>query len=76
MTTWDKAIELKNLTENCLFYEYTAAADPMASGTISHIPFADFSSELHESGSTRIIPLDISAKLGFEGSAAQSRPLR
>jgi len=69
MTTSDKAIELKNLIENCLFYEYTAAADPMGSGAISRIPFADFSSEIHESGSTRIIPLDISAELGCEGPA-------
>ena len=69
MTTSDKAIELKNLIENCLFYEYTTAADPITSGAISHIPFADFSSELHESGGTRIIPLDISAELGCEGPA-------
>jgi len=69
MTTSDKAIELKNLIENCLFYEYTTAADPITSGAISHIPFADVSSELHESGGTRIIPLDISAELGCEGPA-------
>ena len=69
MTTSDKTIELKNLIENGLFYEYTVAADPMGSGAISHIPFANFSSELHESGGTRIIPLDISAELGCEGPA-------
>ena len=69
MTTSDKAIKLKSLIENCLFYEYTKAADPIGSGAISKIPFADFGSELHESGSTRIIPLDISAELGCEEPA-------
>ena len=69
MTTSDKPIKLKSLIENCLFYEYTKAADPMGSGAISKIPFANFGSELHESGSTRIIPLDISAELGCVGPA-------
>ena len=69
MTTSDKPIKLKSLIENCLFYEYTKAADPMGSGAISKIPFANFGSELHESGSTRLIPLDISAELGCVGPA-------
>lgn len=64
MRTSDKAIKIKNLIENCLFYEYTKAADPIGSGAISKIPFANFGSELHETGSTRIIPLDISVELG------------
>ena len=41
----------------------------MGSGAISKIPFANFGSELHESGSTRLIPLDISAELGCVGPA-------
>ena len=70
MTTLsDKVIDLKSLTENCLFYEYTVAADPLGSGAISYIPFVDFSSELHQTGGTRIIPLDISEQLGCEGPA-------
>jgi gentisate 1,2-dioxygenase len=69
MTTSDKPIKLKSLIENCLFYEYTKAADPKGSGAISKIPFANFGSELHESGSTRLIPLDISAELGCVGPA-------
>jgi len=44
MTTSDKAIKLKSLIENCLFYEYTKAADPIGSGAISKIPFANFGS--------------------------------
>jgi gentisate 1,2-dioxygenase len=69
MSTSDKTIKLKSLLENCLFYEYTKAADPIGSGAIPKIPFANFGSKLHESGSTRLIPLDISAELGCVGPA-------
>jgi len=69
MTTLDKLGKLKSLIENCIYYEYTKAADPIGSGAISKIPFAEFGKELHETGGTRIIPLDISEKLGCEGPA-------
>jgi gentisate 1,2-dioxygenase len=69
MTTSDKQIDLKRLIENGRYYEYTKAADPIGSGAISQIPFADFGSELHETGRTRIIPLDISQQLGCAGPA-------
>ncbi|MEQ1545882.1 cupin [Methyloglobulus sp.] len=69
MTMLLKPIELKGLVENARYYEYTKAADPIGSGAISPIPFAEFGSELHETGCTRIIPLDISLKLGCEGPA-------
>jgi gentisate 1,2-dioxygenase len=64
-----KPIELRSLVENGRYYEYTKAADPIGSGAISPIPFAEFGSELHETGGTRIIPLDISEKLGCTGPA-------
>jgi gentisate 1,2-dioxygenase len=69
MTTLDKPSKLKRLIENCIYYEYTKAADPIGSGAIAKIPFAEFGRELHETGNTRIIPLDISEKLGCEGPA-------
>jgi gentisate 1,2-dioxygenase len=69
MTRSIKPDEIRRLLENGSYYEYTKAADPIASGVISHIPFADFGSALHETGCTRIIPLDISSKLGCEGPA-------
>ena len=69
MTTSDRQIDLKRLIENGRYYEYTKAADPIGSGAISKIPFAEFGSELHETGCTRIIPLDISQHLGCEGPA-------
>jgi len=64
-----KPTELKQFTENCAYYEYTKAADPIGAGIISKIPLAEFGSELHESGSTRLIPLDISERLACEGPA-------
>jgi gentisate 1,2-dioxygenase len=69
MTPSDHQIHLKSLIENGRYYEYTKAADPVGSGVIPKIPFADFNSELHETGGTRIIPLDISSELGCEGPA-------
>ena len=69
MTTLDKLSKLTSLIENGIYYEYTKASDPIGSGAISKIPFAEFGSELHKTGSTRIIPLDISKKLNCEGPA-------
>jgi gentisate 1,2-dioxygenase len=69
MTILLNLIELRNLVENGQYYEYTKAADPIGSGAISPIPFAEFGSELHETGVTRIIPLDISEQLGCIGPA-------
>jgi len=69
MTTLDNPNQIKHLIENGLYYEYTQAADPIGSGIIPPVPFAEFGSELHETGGTRIIPLDISEKLGCTGPA-------
>ena len=69
MTRLDKPGKLRSLIENGIYYEYTKAADPVGSGAISKIPFAEFGSELHKTGNTRIIPLDISEKLSCERPA-------
>lgn len=69
MTMRDDSEQLKSLIENCTYYEYTKAADPIGSGAISKIPVAEFGRELHETGGTRIIPLDISDQLGCQGPA-------
>ena len=69
MTNPDKPSKLKSLIENGIYYEYTKAADPVGAGVISKIPFAEFGSELHKTGNTQIIPLDISKKLNCEGPA-------
>ncbi len=69
MTMLLKPMELKSLVESGRYYEYTKAADPIGSGAISPIPFAEFGSELHETGGTRIVPLDVSEQLGCAGPA-------
>lgn len=69
MDTSEELKQLKDLIENACYFEYTAAANPMASGAITQIPFADFGSELHEVGATGIIPLDVSEQLGCPGPA-------
>lgn len=60
---------LEQLQENCRYFEYTQAADPLGSGAISKLPFANFGSELHQTGGTRIIPLDVSEQLRCPGPA-------
>jgi gentisate 1,2-dioxygenase len=69
MATNVNAADLKRLIENSRYYEYTKAADPLGSCAISKIPLAEFGSELHQVGTTRIIPLDIRHELGCEGPA-------
>ena len=69
MTTLNKPGKLEALTDNALYFEYTKAADPIGSGTISKVPYAEFGSELHESGKSRVIPLDLSSQLNCAGPA-------
>ncbi|HEY9757146.1 MAG TPA: hypothetical protein V6C97_18410 [Oculatellaceae cyanobacterium] len=69
MSTTKAAVDTKRFIEHGKYYEYTKAADPIGSGIISRIPFADFSGALHQSGGTALIPLDISDKLGCDGPA-------
>lgn len=65
----DKQLAIKSLIENGKYFEYTKAADPIGSETISRIPLVEFSRDLYETGETRIIPLDISDQLGCTGPA-------
>ena len=55
------------LTSDVRIYEYSQAADPIASGATPPIPHAEFPSSLHEQGPTRVVPLDLSAKLKKAG---------
>ena len=66
----DMTVEsLEKLKADGLYYEYTKAADPIGSGVISRVPLAEFSSSLHQGGTTALIPLDVSQALGCEGPA-------
>ena len=54
----------KNSAEqNALMFEYSAAADPVSSGSVPPIPYAEFAADLYSAGPTRIIPLDLSQAL-------------
>jgi len=57
------------LEKDVQYFEYTKAANPLNRGTIVQVPYAELPSKLHEEGSTRIIPFDLSDKLKTEGRA-------
>lgn len=69
MATSARQVQLQILIESGRYFEYTQAADPIGSGAIAKVPFANFGSELHQSGPTRMIALDVSAQLGCPGPA-------
>jgi gentisate 1,2-dioxygenase len=60
---------IEDWTGDAVFYEYSAAADPLAAGAISRIPIHRFSPDLHAGGPTRTVPLDLSGPLGVAGPA-------
>ena len=49
--------------QNALMFEYSSAADPVASGNVPPIPYAEFGADLYATGPSRIIPLDLSKAL-------------
>lgn len=57
------------LTKQSTYFEYTKAADPLGSGAITPMPYAEFSGQLHQQNRTEIVPLDLSAQLRCEGPA-------
>lgn len=69
MNTVITAETLEKLKADGLYYEYTKAADPIGSGAISQVPYAEFSGSLHQGDKTALIPLDVSEELGCEGPA-------
>ena len=57
----------ESLTSDVRIFEYSQAADPISSGATPPIPHAEFPASLHQSGPSRIIPLDLSAQLKRPG---------
>jgi gentisate 1,2-dioxygenase len=51
-------------TGDAVFYEYSTAADPQATGAIGPVPVHRFSPSLHAGGPSRIVPLDLADELG------------
>jgi len=60
---------VEDWTGDAVFYEYSTAADPLATGTITPVPVQRFSPDLHAGGPTRLVLLDLSARLGVDGPA-------
>src|SRR6202046_5640002 len=67
--TTEKVIPTIALTEGAEIFEYSKAADPISSGATPRIPVRTFSSELYASGTTRMVPLDLSKELKTHYSA-------
>ncbi len=62
----------KSPEQNALMFEYSSAADPVSSGSVPPIPYAEFAADLYASGPSRIIPLDLSHAL--KAAAPASTP--
>jgi gentisate 1,2-dioxygenase len=58
--------------QNALMFEYSSAADPVSSGSVTPIPYAEFAADLYATGPSRIIPLDLSKAL--KSAAPASTP--
>ncbi len=56
-----------SLTDDVRIFEYSRAADPIASGATPPIPYTEFPASLHEEGPSRVIPLDLGPKLKRPG---------
>jgi len=52
-----------------LLFDYRQAANPVRPGLSDPIPYCSWGAELHGSGPTAILPLDLSAALGIAGPA-------
>ncbi|HTW06284.1 MAG TPA: cupin domain-containing protein [Acidimicrobiales bacterium] len=54
---------------DAVYFEYSKAADPIASGAISPVPAARFGREHYATGESRVVPIDLAAHLGTPGPA-------
>jgi hypothetical protein len=59
----------KTSQDTARLYDYRQAANPVRPGLTEPIGYHRWSPELHATGPTAILPLDISAELGCEGPA-------
>jgi gentisate 1,2-dioxygenase len=75
MTGTTLTTPLGEWTADAGFVDYSDAADPLATGALSHIPIRAFGPQVHQGGPTREVPLDLSAELGVAGGPATSPAL-
>ncbi|GAB3001149.1 cupin [Mycobacterium bourgelatii] len=59
-------------SDDARLFEYSKAANPIGSGHTPQMPIAQFGPELYVDQPTGVIPLDLSAQLGFTTGAATS----
>ena len=57
------------VADKSLLFDYRQAANPIRRGLTEPIPYRSWGAELHGSGPSGIIPLDLSAELGTTGPA-------
>jgi gentisate 1,2-dioxygenase len=53
-------------TGDARFHEYSSAADPVGSGSVTPVPVERFPAALHAAPGTRTVPLDLSAALAVD----------
>ena len=56
-------------TSKALLFDYRQAANPVRPGLTEPIPYRAWSAELHATGPSAIVPLDLSCELGISGPA-------
>ena len=56
-------------SDKALLFDYRAAANPVRPGLTEPIPYCSWGPELHASGPSAVLPLDLSAQLGTPGPA-------
>lgn len=66
----DSTAPAENAAQDALLFEYSSAADPISSGSVPAIPYAEFSADLYAAGPTRILPLDLSHALKCSAPAS------
>ncbi|MBM5806908.1 MAG: cupin [Cyanobacteria bacterium M_surface_10_m2_179] len=59
----------ESATGKALLFDYRQAANPVRPGLTEPIPDCSWGPELHQSGPSAILPLDLSAELGVPGPA-------
>ncbi|NIE75931.1 cupin domain-containing protein [Pantoea sp. Ap-967] len=57
------AVHAIDQSSDAQFYEYSKAANPIGAGLTPKIPYSLFPEALYDSGPSRLVPLDLSAKL-------------
>ena len=69
LSTGPSAVTGAEPSAKALLFDYRQAANPVRPGLTEPIPYRAWSPELHASGPSAILPLDLSSELGVSGPA-------